>query len=668
MRMKSYLSALLILLGWAAGPLMPAAHGQFTGVLMQHNDLARTGQNLQETTLTPANVTQKKFGKIFSYPVDGQIYAQPLYVPNVAIAGGTHNVLIVATENDTVYAFDADGLSPTVLWQVSFVNPGAGIAPAPCSTSGGCNVYPIVGVTATPAIDLTSKTIYVHAKTAVTSGSTTTNVHSLHALDLFTGQEKFGGPITITGSVPGTGTGSRRGVVTFDPIHDSARSGLVLANGNVYVALGGSQHGWLFAYNATTLAPLASSPLNTTPNGTLGSIWQSGNGLAVDSQGNLFFSTGDGTFDVNTGGRDYGDTVMKLSPTLQVLDYFTPMDQSCRFTPAPNNDLDLGSSGPMILPTQGGAFPDEIVASGKGGDPCDLFGSTYAVPIYLLNRDGLGGYNPAQDQNIQTVAGTVMGYWGNPAFFQGPSATYIYYSGQTNESGGGDHLEQYTLTNGALSTAPIALSTNLFPASSTPSVSANGTSNGILWSVERKDILAAAPGNHTATLYAYDATNVATTLYYSGQQQSRDATGCGNKMQQPTIAKGKVYVGTQNELDVFGLLPASPTTPSPSITVPCFSFNATVGTTSAAQTTKLTNLGPGNLVISAMSFQGLNGNQFGQTNTCGASLPYTLAAKATCNISVTFSPTVKGTLNGYLLINDNAIGGGMSLQVIGTGK
>jgi hypothetical protein len=261
-----------------------------------------------------------------------------------------------------------------------------------------------------------------------------------------------------------------------------------------------------------------------------------------------------------------------------------------------------------------------------------------------------------------------MGYWSNPAFFKGPSASYVYYSGQTNESGGGDYLEQYTLTNGALSTAPIALSTNLYPAGSTPSVSANGTSNGIVWTIERRDILAAAPGNHTGVLYAYDATDVSHMLYNSGQQQSRDATGCGNKMQQPTIAKGKVYVGTQNELDVFGVLPTTPTTPAPSVTVPCFSFNATVGTTSAAQATKLTNLGPGNLVISAMSFQGLNGDQFAQTNTCGASLPYTIAPKASCNINITFSPTVKSTLNGYLLINDNAIGGGLSLQVVGTGK
>jgi hypothetical protein len=673
MQRKSFLSLLAMLLGLAVGGLAPTAHAQFSGVLMQHNDLGRTGQNLQESILTPANVTEKKFGKIFSYPVDGQIYAQPLYVPNVTIAGGQHNVLIVATENDSVYAFDADGNSPTVLWQVNFQNPGAGITAAPCATNGGgglggCNIYPIVGITATPVIDTTTKTIYVHAKTGSVSGGVTTNYHMLHALDLFTGNEKFGGPITITGSVKGTGTGSKKGVVSFDPIHDAARAGLVEANGNIYVFEGGSQHGWVFAYNATTLAPLSTSPLNTSPNGTLASVWQSGNGPVVDSNGNIYLATGDGTFDANTGGLDYGDSVLKLSPTLQILDYFTPMDQNCRFTPAPNNDLDLGSGGPMMLPTQGGAYPNEIVTSGKGGTPCDLINGVAAVPIYLLNQNGLGGYNPSQDQDIQTIAGTVHGYWSNPAFFQGPSASWVYYSGMTNENGGGDYLKQYTLSNGALSTAPVAQSTNLFPVGSTPSISANGTSNGILWTIERKDILSAQPGNHTALLYAYDATNVGSTLYYSSQQQQRDATGCGNKMQQPTIANGKVYVGTQNELDVFGLLPAAPTTPAPSLTVPCFSFNTTVGTTSAAQTTKLTNLGPGNLVITNLSFLGLNGNQFGQTNTCGTTLPYTLAVKASCNINVTFSPTVAGTLNGYLLINDNAIGGGLSLQVVGTAK
>jgi hypothetical protein len=666
--MKSFFVPLGVLAVLAAGPLMPAAQGQFAGVLTQHNDVSRTGQNLQETILTPANVTAKTFGKIFSYPVDGEIYAQPLYVPGVVIPGqGTHNVVYVATENDSIFAFDADGLSPTVLWSDNFTNPAQGIAAINCTTAVlSCAVYPIVGITGTPVIDPTTNTMYLLARTAQTSGTKTTYVQQLHAVDITTGAEKFGGPVVISGAVKGTGAGATKGLVAFNAQHDDQRPGLTLANGNVYIAWAGSGHGWFMAYNAQTLKQIAI--VNTTPNGTLGGVWQSGNGFAVDSNGDLYLATGDGTFDANTGGTDYGDTVLKLSPTLQVLSYFTPMDESCRFTPAPNNDLDLGAGGPMILPMQGGAFPDELVQSGKGGSPCDLFGSTYAVPIYLLDRDSLGGYNATQDQDIQTVQGTVHGYWSDPAFFQGPLAAYVYYSGMTNETGGGDYLKQYTLTSGALSTAPIAQSANLFPVGSTPSVSANGSSNGILWTIERKDILSSAPGDHTATLYAYNATDVATTLYYSGQQQIRDATGCGNKMQTPTIANGKVYVGTQNELDVFGLLPKSPTTPAPSISVPCFTFIGTVGATGAAQTTKLTNLGPGNLVISAVSFQGLNRNLFGQTNTCGTSLPYTLAPKATCNISITFSPTATGTVNAYLLINDNAIGGAMNLQVVGTAK
>jgi len=379
----------------------------------------------------------------------------------------------------------------------------------------------------------------------------------------------------------------------------------------------------------------------------------------------LYLATGDGTFDANTGGGDYGDTVLKLSPTLQILSYFTPMDQDCRFTSAPNNDLDLGSGGPMIFPTQSGTFPDEIVESGKGGSPCDLFGSTYAVPIYLLDRDSLGGYNVTQDQDIQTVQGTIHGYWSSPAYWKSASASYAYYSGMTTETGGGDYLKQYTLANGALSTAPVAESSNLFVVGSTPSVSSNGTSSGIVWAIERTDILSAAPGNHEAVLYAYNASNVATELYNSRQSIQRDATGCANKFQTPTIANGKVYVGTQNELDVFGLIPANPTTPAPSISTPCLSFTSTVGKTSAPQTTTLTNLGPGNLTIGTVSVQGINPTEFSTSNNCGSSL----AAKSSCTITVTFTPTL-GNIpqQAYLQINDNAIGGALTLQLIGTGS
>jgi hypothetical protein len=649
--------------------LTPGALAQFTGVLMQHNDLGRTGQNLNETALTTSNVRSTTFGKLFSYPVDNQVYAQPLYVPNVSIPGqGTHNVLYVATEGDSVFAFDADGLSPTLLWSVNFTNPASGVNTISCVLSGlTCSVYPTTGITGTPVIDPTTKIMYVLARTAETSAGITTYVQRLHALDITTGAEMLGGPVVIGGSVPGTGQGSKHGVLTFNTLHENNRTGLVLANNNIYIAWAGSIHGWVMAYNAQTLAQVAI--FSTTPNGTLGGIWASGNGLAVDSNGDLYAATGDGTFDANTGGPDYGDTLIKFSPTLQVLDYFTPMDQACR---APLSvDLDLGAGGPMILPTQGGTYPDEIIQAGKGGAPCDKFpDGNFAVPIYLVNRDSMGGYDPTQDHDIQTIEGTVHGYWSNPAYFQGPTSASVYYSGMTSETGAGDYLKAYTVTNGVVSTTAASQTSNLFKIGSTPSISAHGTNNGIVWAMQRKDTLSAAPGNQPAVLYAYLATNVAKSLYNSAQTKQsghiRDQMGCATKFQTPTIANGKVYVGTENEVDVFGVLPISPSAPLPTVSTPCFSFiNVPVGTTSAAQNTTLTNLGPGTLTIGGISMQGLTPTEFTPTSTCGTSL----AQGASCTISITFTPSIaKIPQQAYVHISDNAIGGALTLEVVGTGK
>jgi hypothetical protein len=658
MAVKRCCAVVVALLVAFLGLLVPAAKGQgFGGVFTAHNDNARSGQNLNETVLTTSNVNSTKFGKVFSYPVDGQVYAQPLYVPNVSIpAKGVHNVLYVATENDTLYAFDADGNAPYVLWQVSFVNPGNGVTTLNCIAVGiVCNVYPITGITATPVIDPTTNTIYVLVRTQESGAS----VQRLHALDITTGKEKFGGPVEVAAIVSGTGQGSSRGKVQFDPLHDNQRTGLLLVNGNIYIGWAGQAHGWVMAYNAKTLAQVA--VMNTTPNGVLGGVWQANNGLAADSQGNIYLATGDGTFDASTGGGDYGDSLVKLDANLNVLDYFTPMDQACRLLP---NDLDLGSGGPMILPPQAGAFADEIIQSGKGGSPCDLFGDTYAVPIYLVNRDNMGTYHSAGDQDIQTIAGTVHGYWSSPAYFQGPSTQYIYYSGQTNETGNGDYLKQYTLTDGMVSTAPIAQTSNLFPVGSTPSVSANGTSNGILWTVERKDILSASPGTHPGVLYAYDATNVAKVFYNSAQAKLlRDQPGCANKFITPTVANGKVYVGAQNELDVYGVLPVSRTGAVPTISAPCGIYqNQTVGVTSPAFKTTLSNLGPSTLTINSLSLTGLNPSEFKETNNCGTSL----AAGASCTISVTFTATVKNVPQvADVAIRDTAQGGGQNIFLVG---
>lgn len=658
MPMKSLPGTLLACLVTVLTLLPPALHGQgFTGVFTQHNDTARTGQNLHETVLTPKEVSSSTFGKVFSYPVDGQLYAQPLYVPKVSIPNqGVHNVLYVATENDSLYAFDADGLTPNILWHLSFIDPANGVTTINCiGNDTSCNVYPITGITSTPVIDPATSTIYLVVRT-LENGSA---VQRLQALDIATGAEKLGGPVVIAASVSGTGTGTTHGKIIFDPHHDMQRAALLLLNGVVYIGWAGVQHGWVMAYNARTLAQVAA--FCTTPNGGLGGVWQADNGLAADSLGNIYFATGDGTFDANTGGTDYGDTVLKMDADLNVLDYFTPMDQACRLIP---NDLDLGSGGPLVLPTQAGTYADEVIQSGKGGYPCDLFGSTYAVPIYLLNRDDMGKYNPSGDEDIETIQGTIHGYWSGPAYWESAKVQYVYYSGKTNETGSGDYLKQYSITDGVVSAAPVELTKNLFLVGSTPSISADGTGNGIVWAVERKDPISTRPGTQPAVLYAYNATDVSDTLYSSANAaQLRDQPGCANKFVTPTVAQGKVYVGTQNELDVYGVLPNPLTTPVPTVSAPCFAITGqTVGAASAPVTTVLNNLGPGNLNVSSIAVTGANASEFAQTNTCGSSL----AAGSSCTLRITFTATLLTVPQvATIVISDNATGGGQTVALVG---
>src|ERR1700686_1998302 len=498
---------------------VPASMPQsFPGVLAGHNDNGRTGQNLYETTLTPQNVNMTGFGKVFTYPVDGPIFAQPLYVPNVIIPNqGMHNVLYVATENDSVYAFDADGLTTTPLWQAIFVDAANGVTAVPC-TAPSCSINPSIGITSTPVIDPSSATIYVLART-IEQG---TYVQRLHALDLSTGSEKFGGPVVIRASVQG-----KNGTISFDP-SGMQRAALLLVNGAVYIGWATSSHGWVMSYDAQTLSQVAI--LNTSPNGSLAGVWQSGAGLAADSLGYVYAATGDGLFDFNTHGPDEGDTVLKLDSNLSVVDYFTPTDQACRKA----NDYDLASSGPMLLPPQPGLYPDLMIQTGKGGYPCDQFGSSYAAPIYLIDSDSLGGYNPNGDLDVQTVAGAPAGYWSSAAYWQGPSGTYIYLSGVFSESSG-DFLKMYTLTNGQLSATPVAQSSNRLAVGSTPSVSANGSTDGILWAIARQESLSKLPPLKPAVLWAYDATNVATVLYSSSQASKRDQAGLESKFVVPTI-------------------------------------------------------------------------------------------------------------------------------------
>jgi hypothetical protein len=518
-----------LLLPWALPPLKVQAG---VNVLTGHNDNARTGLNTNETVLTPANVTSTNFGQLFTQAVDGYVYAQPLVAANLAIPGkGVHNVVFVATEHDSVYAFDADddsGSNTLPLWQRSFINPAAGVTSVPSSDVGCTDLLPEVGITSTPVIDPVSGTIYVEAKTKEVSNGVMNYVHRLHALDVATGGEKFGGPVVIQASVPGTGDGNDgAGNVPFDPLRHMNRPGLLLSQGVVYLAYAshcdnGPYHGWLLGYDAQTLA--LSNVFNATPNGGLGGIWQSGAGPAADDRGNIFVMTGNGTFD-STNNNDYGDSFLKLSTTngLQLADYFTPSNQDV----LNDGDIDLGSGGPMLLPDEGGslAHPHLVVGCGKEGK------------IYLLDRDNLGQFNSANDnQVVQELPNAVNGTWSSPAYFNNT----IYYLGSD------DLLRAFQISQASLSQTLQGPSSYGFPGA-TPSISANGTNNGIVWALQTD----AFGNNGAAILHAYDATNVALELYNS-DNMNQDP-GPAVKFAVPTIANGKVYVGAQYTLAVYGL-------------------------------------------------------------------------------------------------------------------
>jgi hypothetical protein len=632
--------------------LTPAGAQTFTGVITQHNDVGRSGQNLNETILTPANVGPTTFGKLFSYSVDGQMYAQPLYVPNVSIQGqGTHNVIYVETQNDSLYAFDADGLSPTALFQVSFINPAAGITAVPCKTDGNtditCGVYPIYGINSTPVIDLTTNTMYLVTRT----DNNGTYYQTLHAIDITSGKEKLGGPVNISGSVAGTGAGSKKGVVAWDPLRDVQRAGLLELNGIIYIGWAGAAHGWIMGYNAISLKRTAI--FNTTPNAQLGGVWAAGNGLVADAAGNIYAAVGDATFDANTGGSDYGDSLLQLNGDLQVLSYFTPNNESCRAL----NDLDLGSAGPMLLPN------NELLIAGKGGAPCDS--NPVASRMYLLNTSDLGGYNATTDQDLEEVIGSDLGYWSSPAYWQGAAGEYVYSAG-VNKPGVGDYLKLFSVTGGLLSTTPTFQSTDTYPAGATPSVSSNGSTNGIVWTIKRPEAIGVQPGVGAAELYAYDATDL-NPLYNSAEALSdkvaRDRGGCANKFAVPTIANGKVYVGTQNELDVFGLLGTS-SGPNVYLGNPCWTFAASVLGTPVSEHLALANNGTAAMTISSVTITGNNAADFTQTNTC----PATLNPGKECVITVTFTASVLGPEWANVMITDSAVGSPHNIYLVGVGK
>jgi hypothetical protein len=514
----------------------------YPGMFTYHADRFRSGVNLQEFALTSATVKTATFGKLFSRAVDGQIYAQPLYVANLTIAGARHNVVFVATEHSSVYAFDADGRTASPFWKRSFINPAAGITTI--SKPSNALISPEISISSTPVIDTSTGTIYV----AVSTSENGTIVHRLHALSLTTGTEKFGGPIRIQGSVPGTYPAlSVNGRVPFVPRQHLQRPALLLLNGNVYIAYGsnGDQlpyNGWLFAYSAQGTGVLHQvAVFCTSPDQGASAIWQSGDGPAADTTGNIYFATGNGAFDLNTGGRDAGNTVLKLalqSGALVRLDYFTPFNTADLTA----NDLDLGAAGPILPPTQAGAAaPSLVVVGGKDGK------------IYVVNRSNMGKFNSTTNNDVQTVT------LGNPeptnGLFATPAAlgSSIYF-GEVNEP-----LERFIFSNGLLSTAPAAQTSTVFlyPGTS-PMISTNGSSS-ILWALDLHAYVGGTPDGTIntpgpAVLHAYDGSTLH-ELYNSAQAGTRDQAGQALKFTSPTIANGHVYVGTANALNVYGLLP-----------------------------------------------------------------------------------------------------------------
>ena len=494
-------------------------------VLTAQYDNARTGATLRETTLTPANVNAATFGKLFSFKVDGDVYAQPLYLPGVAIPGkGVHNVIYLATEHNSVYAFDASGVPAEPLWHVNFLNAAAGIGTVPARDVGCRFIAPEIGITPTPVIDLQSGTIYVLARTKETHGALSPDryVQKLHALAITTGAEKLGGPVEIR--VPGK--------VAFDALRELPRAALLLSGGQVYLTWGsscdaGRYYGWVMAYDARTLAQTA--VLNVSPDAAESGIWQSDNGPAADEQGNVYLATGNGRFTAASGGRDYGDSLLKLGLSggaLRVLDYFTPADERA----LNSQDADLGSGGPMLLPPQRGENRRMVFIGGKDGS------------FYVLDRAHLGKFQESSSNAVQAFH-FPDGIYSAPAYWNGR----VYLLASKNS------LKSFPVRQGKLADRPDATGAQHFGnPGATPAISADGARNGIVWLIETK---AWNGADRPAVLHAYDAANVARELWNSEQNRDRDRVGLTLRFTIPTVVDGQVYVEAKSRVDVYGLLP-----------------------------------------------------------------------------------------------------------------
>jgi hypothetical protein len=517
-------------------------------VLTHRNDAARTAQNNAEAALTLSNVTAATFGLRMVLPVDGQVFAQPLYKGAVALGSAVRNVLFVATAHDSVYAFDAD--TGATLWHVSFLAPPS-VTSVPYTDTGAEDIVPEVGILSTPVIDPSTNTLYVVAKTEENG----VQLFRLHALDIATGADRVPSVI-LQPTFPGTAGDGTNGQLALDAAMHQQRVGLLLLHGIVYVAFGASGdnfpwHGWLVGYRTADLSQ--ATVWNSTPNGVAGGFWSSGEAPAADASGNLFLPTGNGDFD---GVANFGSAVVKLSTTagLAVADYFTPFNAS----QLSDEDLDVGSGGVILLPDVAGtaAHPHLLAASDKAGT------------LWLLDRDMLGGFSPSRSNPDAQIVQEIFDALGDtpidntadplpfvddnystPAYWRDAAGVDHLYWGGVN-----DALKMFNLTNGRLSTSPVSRSSAIYPfPGASPCISSHGNRDGILWAVRN------AFGH--AVLHAYDATDLAAELYTSDQAGTRDALGLATKFVVPTVTNGKVYVGTQGAVAVFGLF--APTAPVP---------------------------------------------------------------------------------------------------------
>ena len=519
-----------------------------TSVLTWHNDNARTGLNTNETILSLTNVNQNGFGRLFSQPVDGPVYAQPLYVPNVAVPGkGTHNLVFVATQHDSVYAFDADSRSASnaaPLWHVSFLNPAAGVVSVStldavdfpgedCQTFVG-----EIGIVGTPVVDSSSGTLYVVARTKEPgAGGSLVQVQRLHALDITNGQERSYSPVPIEATVSGSGIGSSGNMLSFNPAREVQRSALLLQGGVVYIAWASycdlaPYHGWIIGYDAHTFQQVG--VLNVTPNGSAGGIWMGGGGLSGAPDGSIYCLTGNGTFDTSASPTNFGNSFLKLvqGSSLTVTDYFTPFNQASLDV----SDTDLGSGGALVLPDSVGSLnhPHLVIGCGKEGQ------------IYLLDRDNMGHFNSRGDTQIVQKFALFSSQTGQPYFFGGPAFfnNRVYFQ-CVNQS-----LKAFAITNGLLNRSPVSQTVDTVGfRGSIPSITADGVFNAIVWQI----IPGPPPG--IETLRAYNATNLTQKLYDSYLSTQAGASDLVSfvKFTVPTIANGKVFLGGLTELAVFGL-------------------------------------------------------------------------------------------------------------------